>query len=463
MTKASVGLLPLYIELYDNSWPEMRTRVDGFYQQIASALADRGLEVDTVPVCRLKPEFESAIRQFEGKQVDAIVTLHLAYSPSLESSAALASTRLPVVVLDTTPTYSYGPAQDPQELLYNHGIHGVQDMCNLLLRNQKPFVVAAGHWQKSDVLDRVATLARAARLASALRSARVGQFGPAFTGMGDFAVPPAKLKQTLGIETIQADSSVIPCLLAEVSDHDVETEMALDREHFEIKDLKPEIHRLSTRAGLAIRRWIEKEKLTAITINFMCVDKASGLPAMPFLEASKAMARGVGYAGEGDVLTAAMVGALMSVYPETSFTEMFCPDWEGDQVFLSHMGEMNINLTASKPMLMEKPFPFTDIGNPAVAFGCFRPGDAVLVNMAPGPNDQYSLIAAPVVMQDVEEADRMAESIHGWFKASLPVGDFLAEYSRAGGTHHCALVYGKVADSIIAWGKLMRWNPVLLQ
>ena len=86
MTKASVGLLPLYIELYDNSWPEMRTRVDGFYQQIASALTDRGLEVDTVPVCRLKPEFESAIRQFEGKQVDAIVTLHLAYSPSLESS-----------------------------------------------------------------------------------------------------------------------------------------------------------------------------------------------------------------------------------------------------------------------------------------------------------------------------------------------------------------------------------------
>ena len=54
MTKASVGLLPLYIELYDNSWPEMRTRVDGFYQQIASALTDRGLEVDTVPVCSTK-------------------------------------------------------------------------------------------------------------------------------------------------------------------------------------------------------------------------------------------------------------------------------------------------------------------------------------------------------------------------------------------------------------------------
>jgi L-arabinose isomerase len=463
VTKPVVGLLPLYIELYDKSWPELRARVDGFYQQIAAALRDHGLEVETVPICRVKPEFESAIRQFESQPVDAIVTLHLAYSPSLESSALLASTPLPIVVLDTTPTYSYGPGQDPQELLYNHGIHGVQDMCNLLRRNQKAYEVVAGHWQKSDVLERVATFARAARLAGALKRARVGQVGPAFAGMGDFAVPPAKLRETLGIETIQADPSLIRSLLTEVSDAAVDAEMAYDREHFLIKDLNPEVHRQSTRAGLAIRRWLERERLTAFTVNFLSVDKASGLPSMPFLEASKAMARGLGYAGEGDVLTAALVGALASVYPPTSFTETFCPDWEGDRIFLSHMGEMNINLTADRPSLVEKPFPFTDVGNPVVAVGRFRPGDAVLVNLAPGAGDQYSLIAAPIVMQDVEGADRMAETIHGWFKASLPVGDFLAEYSRAGGTHHCALVYGKVADSIASWGRLMRWNKVLIQ
>jgi len=34
------------------------------------------------------------------------------------------------------------------------------------------------------------------------------------------------------------------------------------------------------------------------------------------------MSRGIGYAGEGDVLTAALTGALLSVYPDTSFTEV---------------------------------------------------------------------------------------------------------------------------------------------
>ena len=65
-------------------------------------------------------------------------------------------------------------------------------------------------------------------------------------------------------------------------------------------------------------------------------------------------------------------------------------------------------------------------------------------------------------MQEVAGEDKMADSIHGWFKPSMSVAGFLAAYSRAGGTHHSALVYGKVADDIVRWGRLMEWNTVLL-
>jgi hypothetical protein len=76
--KPSVGLLPLYIKLYDDSWPAMRARVDRFSQQIAAALSARGLEVSTAPVCRVAPEFRAAIKGFERVPVDALVTLHFA-------------------------------------------------------------------------------------------------------------------------------------------------------------------------------------------------------------------------------------------------------------------------------------------------------------------------------------------------------------------------------------------------
>ncbi|MHB9133964.1 MAG: L-arabinose isomerase family protein [Armatimonadota bacterium] len=460
MRKPVIGLLPLYIELYDTALPEIRATMEAFYTAIADALRQRDIAVVTTPVCRVQSEFAEAIRQIEVAGADALVTLHLAYSPSLESAEALAATALPIIVLDTTPTYGFGPDTDPAEIMGNHGIHGVQDMCNLLLRNGKAFQIEAGHWERSNVLDRVASWARAAALAAALRTARVGRIGDAFHGMGDFAVPADELRATLGVETVPADPAVLHALLPADDDPRVNAAMAADRERFALGAMSEDAHRQSVRAGLAVRRWITEQRLSAFTVNFLVCDRACGLPTVPFLEASKAMARGIGYAGEGDVLTAALVGALAAVFPQTTFTEMFCPDWEGESIFLSHMGEMNPDLTAEQAVLIDKPFPWTDAADPVCAVGRLRGGSAVLVNLAPGPDHAYTLLVCPVTMLDVDGEDKLAETIHGWFRPRPPIADFLADYSRHGGTHHSALVYGDVAKDITRFGTLMGWQVV---
>jgi L-arabinose isomerase len=471
MRPITVGLLPLYLKLYDDTTADARPGMERFLDTIVTELGKRHLNVAAAPVCRVAPEFNAAVKSFETAGVDAIVTLHLAYSPSLESAGALAGTRLPVIVLDTSPAWDFSPQQSPDEIMYNHGIHGVQDLCNLLIRSGKPFVIEAGHWEHSDVLERVAQHAYAARLTAAMRSARVGSIGGAFKGMGDFAVPAPVLRATIGMEVVSCAPAAIGALAAAVSEHDVEEEMAADMATFAAGELTQEAYRRTARVGLAVRQWIEQERLTAFTVNFMEASKTAGLPTMPFLEASKGMGRGIGYAGEGDALTAGLVGALASVYPDTSFTEMFCADWANDTIFLSHMGEMNVKLVAGKARLVEKVYSFIDTDNPVLAFGRFRGGPAVLVNLAPGPRDTYTLILVPVTMLDPDDgadrgADRMGDSIHGWFKPGRPVADLLAAYSRVGGTHHSALVYGDTVGDVLrpiaAFGEMMGWKVEIL-
>lgn len=462
MKKPKVGLLPLYLELYDNAMPEVRPEIDAFQDRIVSGLRARKVDVLSTPARRLKDEFEGAVRLFEDAGVDAIVTLHLAYSPSLESVDALAGTDLPVIVLDTTLDYSYGPATDPARVMFNHGIHGVQDLCNMLIRRGKPFKIEAGHWEKSDVLDRVASWARAAMIRSRLRRARVGRIGEPFKGMGDFLVEAETLKAALGVETVPCDLAELAGLMPAEDDPAVAAEMADDLKKFKADSLDEAAHRRTARVSLAVRKWIAQEKLTAFTANFLAFGPAAGVPTVPFLEASKAMARGIGYAGEGDVLTASLVGALGSIYPGVTFTEIFCPDWESNRIFLSHMGEMNLSLADSQPVLVEMPFPWADAENPVAAYGRFRGGKAVLMNLAPGPDDTFSLIVAPVEMVQVDGEDRMANSIHGWFEPPMPVAEFLEHYSQIGGTHHSALVYGELALEIAKFGELAGCDTYLL-
>ena len=187
--------------------------------------------------------------------------------------------------------------------------------------------------------------------------------------------------------------------------------------------------------------------------------KGTGLPTVPFLEASKAMANGIGYAGEGDVLTASLVGALMSQYPETTFTEMFCPDWKSNRIFLSHMGEVNLDLLDGKPELVKCAFPIEDTNPPLFAAGRLKPGKATLVNLAPGKDNTYTLIMATVSVEKARDS-KFKNSVRGWIKPTINIEDFLAEYSRAGGTHHLAMVYGKKIQVLSRFAKIMGWNAL---
>jgi L-arabinose isomerase len=459
--KPKVGLLPLYLKLYDDGAADRRPQMEAFCGQIAAELERRGLSVARAPVCRVAPEFDAAVRSFEEAGAEAIVTLHLAYSPSLESADALSRTKLPIVVCDTTPAWSFGSSQDPDEVMYNHGIHGVQDMCNLLIRRGKAFTIQVGHWQKSDVLDRVVRDVSAARMASRMRTMRVGIIGRPFKGMGDFAVTPGELRSRIGAEVRSLEPRKFARLLASVTEQEVQAEREIDAKRFDFGKVGPDAYMRSARTGIAVQKWVDREDLGAFTVNFLDVNRASGIPTVPFLQASKLMAAGVGYAGEGDTLTASLVASLAAVFPKTSFTEMFCPDWQGGTIYLSHMGEVNYSLVSGKPKLIEMQYKWSDAENPVFLAGRFRAGRVLFVNLAPVPSG-FRLVVAPAAMVEARGKDRMEKSVHGWFKPDLDVPEFLARYSRAGGTHHLAVCYDADLGIVEAFAHLMGWETALI-
>ncbi len=458
-----IGFLPLYIELYDRCSPQSRPRLEAFYEKLAGMLEARGLDVIRSPFCRLKPEFEAAVASYEAGGADAIVTLHMAYSPSLEAIDALCGTDLPIVVMDTTETLEFTNRQDPAEIMFNHGIHGVMDLCSMLTRRGKTYAIAAGHYLESDVIDRVCGYVRAAAAARTLSVSRVELVGGAFEGMGDFRVDYDELKARFGIDVKPADADRIRALYESLTDDEVAAEKAANAARF---DRNPNVieaeYDLSVRSCLALRKYVAEKELSAFSVNFTQVGmESSGLSSVPFIECCKSMEAGIGYAGEGDALTAAFTGAFLAGWPDASFVEIFCPDWKNGTVLLSHMGEVNYRIAANRPELRRTADNFTPAANPYVAYIRMKGGRGAYVNVSRAEKD-YRITVADAELLDYED-DSFAGSMRGFMRpAGLDTARFLEGLSRAGATHHSTFVTGASADEIAFFARLHGIETVVL-
>ncbi len=161
------------------------------------------------------------------------------------------------------------------------------------------------------------------------------------------------------------------------------------------------------------------------------------------------------------MLTAGLHAALFKGYQKCGFSEMFCPDWNGNRIFTSHMGEINLALTLDKPLLKTLAFPYTDVEFHGAAFGCFMPGNAIWVDLAPMADGQFRLIAGEIEFLPQPENGKGADYNAGWFRPiNCTIPQFLERYTLCGGTHHAVVVYDGELEALAAFAKLMKWDFV---
>ena len=457
MKKIKVGLLPLYIKLYDDSGIK-REMLEEFYALTVEKLREQGLEVVTAPICRIKPEFTDAVKNFETQQADAIITLHLAYSPSLECIDALCSTKLPVVVMDTTKDYSLSKEYSKAPIGNNHGIHGVMDMCNLLKRRGKKYAVVAGHFDDGKLLKRTVDCVKASVSASAMKGLKIGNFGTSFAGMGDFIVDYKAFKKRFGVDAVRITDSEMVKAVNSITEEEIAKEIKYYEENFIMpKEYDENALKISVKASLATRKIIEEKNLDAFSANFLDMT-TENLGNMPFIEACLQMQKGVGYAGEGDVLTASFVGALLKTFNEVSFVEIFCPDWKENRILISHMGEMNFNVLREKPKLTVGGFSFTNAKTMAKVLGAFKDGKAVYCNVFRVENEKFVMSVSEVDVSYVE--GQVEGAVRGWIKPKTDIADFLEKLSENGAIHHGFMIYDVELKAMKTFGESLGMEVV---
>jgi len=441
--KVKVGLLGLMIELYERLGPELREKQEVFAREMASSW--EWADVVWLGVANTRAKVDDAVRRFEAEGCDVIVVMCLTYAPSLISGRALLDTTLPLVILDTQPDSGPGAAPSQEFMMRNHGVHGVQDLANVLLRGGKQVPVVVGDWRSDDTIDALKDRCLAARGRAILRRLRVGLVGHSMAGMGDLALDETVFATDVGPEVVRIAPVRIAEAAGQAGAEDVEARMEENRRLFNVSpELKPEEHEAGVRVSLALERIIADEALGAVAVHFLSVSEDGRIPTLPFLAASRMMADGLGYAGEGDVACAALVSALQRLAGPATFTEMFAMDFDDGSILMQHMGEANYAMARAdrKPLLTNRPFPLAPTPfPPATLTFSLEPGPATIASLSPCPDGEFRLVISEGEVLDWGPFEEL-RTPHFKLRMKERLQDFLQAWSWAGGTHHQALCRG---------------------
>lgn len=458
-TKPRIGILALTLELYEQLAPGVRA---GREEWVRRAILPRlqgiaGVEFDRA-VFRAE-DIAEVVSGYERMGVDAVLVLCLTYSPSQLALPALCRTRLPIVIWNTQELFAVDAGFGSGPMIDNHGVHGTQDLSNALLRSGVPFEYITSHPEDPGTLKPLGDFFSAASAVAGLRRARLGLMGYPFPGMGDFAVDTTHLAATLGCLWTSLSVEEYIDRAAAAPDASVQQLTAEYREHYDVaEEILEEDLADTARAEWAMRSIATDRRLDAITYQFMSFGEDSRTVTLPFVAASRMMADGIGFGGEGDLVGAAGTWLLGRLQPPATFSEMFTIDFAGNGLFMSHMGEANVAMARRdrRVPLVARPKPITRTrGRQLALVTCLEPGPATLCALTLGPNQRWRLIAGRVDIEDFGPLPDMPVPHSKFVPLHGDVRDWLTAYAKAGGPHHNALCFGDATARIRAAAKLL--------
>jgi L-arabinose isomerase len=432
-----IGILGIMQDLYDEMIPGIAERQAGYAGEIAAHLADVAEFIPSKPV-KYREDAERAMREFENAGLDGVMVVMLTYGPAMRVARLLAESRLPILMANIQPEPSVTPAWDMADMTYNQGVHGAQDTANAMVRAGRRFSVLTDDWRSEEFRADVGRWARAAAAVTAWKSLKVALFGYAMNDMGDIRVDESALIRSLGPEILAVAQGDLYRGMQAVTDDAVAEVIAFEDERFEIDPrLSAEERADHARMQVAIQAILDEGGYGAYTAHFDAIGEDGRFARLPLAAASTLMARGYGYAAEGDVLTACLVSAGHVLIGDAHFTEMYAMDFPSDSVLMSHMGEGNWKVArADRPVkLIKRPLGIGRLDDPPTFLFQYQPGPATLATLVSLGGERFRLVVAEGENLDSQVLPAL-EMPYGQFRPATGLRACLNGWLAAGGPHH---------------------------
>ncbi|MEN6383613.1 MAG: hypothetical protein ABFD79_00255 [Phycisphaerales bacterium] len=464
INKIKVGILPGLADLYNRLFnQEVLAELRTFIASIPDAIGAEGIEFEVGNLSSTEEQMKLETARLTAKGVDMIVILLAPYCPSGAVVPAIMESNIPVLLWPAQTMYELVPGTlNGSQIRLSHGVHGVQDIANVLRRHGKKYGILHGHHLEDCFRGTFEEWAKAARIYTAFITSNPIQLGGHFEDMLDLQIADAQFIADCGIKMTAYDLSQLEKAMKQVNSIEIKTLVKKYKDEFAIaSDVSDEMLEATARGECAVRALMKKANSQACGINFLTLCNTLSIGDAMHVPASRLMTEGKGYAGEGDWVTAAFVYALQSALGAASFSEIFSVDYKNGRILLNHWGEANLLMAENKAKIFKSAFNDRHKANFCAVDMQFSPGPATLINLNADPQGQGQLIS--LYGNVLEDYLSKISGPRALFKPDCPdIHKVLNDYAYNGGSHHLTIVKGCATSIIEKLAILTGWSHLSL-
>jgi L-arabinose isomerase len=457
--RLQIGILLPVADLYHRLWPDIDHALEQLAARVADSLTGGGLDVTCSRAVSLPSEVVAACTDLAQKDVDLLVVAFAPYCPSGVLLPVLGALHIPVILWPMQSMLRLEPEKyDAETVKLNHGVHAVQDLANVLGKTSKAFGVLHGHHRQQDFIDELKQWAQAGRIIRAMQNAHPVQVGGHFEDMLDLQIGADEFLRHMGIRPQIVSTSQFVGVLDRVTRDEAVERVEQYRRAFQMGPHVDGALLVKTARGeTALRAVLAEADSHACGVNFLALCNDERIADGLHVPASVLMREGLGYAGEGDWVTAVLVRGMQQGFETASFSEIFSIGYADNRILLKHWGEGNVSMARGKPRLLVSRFTDKCASEFAIADFEFAPGPATLVNLNSTAAGQGQLISiggaiAEDHLPNIDGPRGVLWPDHG------DVRDLLTQYAYAGGSHHMALVNGTPVEVLAKVCQLVGWS-----
>ena len=460
-----VGLCGIGLDAYWSQFAGLEQRLQGYVEQVGARLTRPGVEVVNLGLVDTPARSSDAGHQCRREDIDVLFLYVTTYALSNTVLPLVQRAGVPVIALNLQPEAaidykSFNRLEDRTamtgEWLAHCSACPVPEIANLLMRAQIPFHQVTGVLNDEATWAEIEQWLAAARVRSALASARLGLMGHYYSGMLDIMTDVTLVSIAFGthVELLEVDE--LSALCAEVSEDDLARRATEFHIAFDVQpDCPPAELRRAARTSVALDAFVARHQLGLMAYYY----KGSGVAANEdtmssiILGTSLLTARHIPVAGEYEVKNAMAMKIMDLLGAGGSFTEYYAMDFNDDLVLMGHDGPGHIAIAQGKTKVRPLKIYHGKVGRGLSVEMSVKYGPVTLLSVVEDRESRFKFVVA----QGECVAGEILEIGNTNSRYRFPIGarGFVNAWNQQGPAHHCAVGVGHLAAILAKTASLM--------